>query len=122
MRNSSSLDWLRFMHTPNDYRVSQNKRVQKVSLKRLYPCYRCCVVVGVRFLAKNFLYIFRFLSVFFLFIHFVLDEESGNQAGTSKKQNTGAINDADYLSRIPTEVTGSKIIGYGRCTNKKANQ
>jgi hypothetical protein len=23
MRNSSSLDWLRFMHTPNDYRVSQ---------------------------------------------------------------------------------------------------
>ena len=22
MRNSSSLDWLRFMHTPNDYRVS----------------------------------------------------------------------------------------------------
>ena len=25
MRNSSSLDWLRFMHTPNDYRVSQDK-------------------------------------------------------------------------------------------------
>ena len=25
MRNSSSLDWLRFMHTPNDYRVSQKK-------------------------------------------------------------------------------------------------
>ena len=24
MRNSSSLDWLRFMHTPNDYRVSLN--------------------------------------------------------------------------------------------------
>ena len=24
MRNSSSLDWLRFMHTPNDYRVSQD--------------------------------------------------------------------------------------------------
>lgn len=24
MRNSSSLDWLRFMHTPNDYRVSHN--------------------------------------------------------------------------------------------------
>ena len=24
MRNSSSLDWLRFMHTPNDYRVSPN--------------------------------------------------------------------------------------------------
>ena len=25
MRNSSSLDWLRFMHTPNDYRVSPMK-------------------------------------------------------------------------------------------------
>ena len=25
MRNSSSLDWLRFMHTPNDYRVSRFK-------------------------------------------------------------------------------------------------
>ncbi len=25
MRNSSSLDWLRFMHTPNDYRVSLKK-------------------------------------------------------------------------------------------------
>lgn len=25
MRNSSSLDWLRFMHTPNDYRVSRLK-------------------------------------------------------------------------------------------------
>ena len=25
MRNSSSLDWLRFMHTPNDYRVSRKK-------------------------------------------------------------------------------------------------
>ena len=25
MRNSSSLDWLRFMHTPNDYRVSQER-------------------------------------------------------------------------------------------------
>ena len=24
MRNSSSLDWLRFMHTPNDYRVSRS--------------------------------------------------------------------------------------------------
>ena len=23
MRNSSSLGWLRFMHTPNDYRVSR---------------------------------------------------------------------------------------------------
>ena len=27
MRNSSSLDWLRFMHTPNDYRVSQVKLI-----------------------------------------------------------------------------------------------
>ena len=26
MRNSSSLDWLRFMHTPNDYRVSRGLR------------------------------------------------------------------------------------------------
>ena len=25
MRNSSSLDWLRFMHTPNDYRVSHTE-------------------------------------------------------------------------------------------------
>ena len=25
MRNSSSLDWLRFMHTPNDYRVSPDQ-------------------------------------------------------------------------------------------------
>ena len=25
MRNSSSLDWLRFMHTPNDYPVSRFK-------------------------------------------------------------------------------------------------
>ena len=31
MRNSSSLDWLRFMHTPNDYRVSQgNINVSKL--------------------------------------------------------------------------------------------
>jgi hypothetical protein len=28
MRNSSSLDWLRFMHTPNDYRVSQETTKQ----------------------------------------------------------------------------------------------
>ena len=27
MRNSSSLDWLRFMHTPNDYRVSHDLAV-----------------------------------------------------------------------------------------------
>ena len=29
MRNSSSLDWLRFMHTPNDYRVSQRSPPKK---------------------------------------------------------------------------------------------
>ena len=44
MRNSSSLDWLRFMHTPNDYRVSpyhchladsiRNSRDKK---KAIYP-------------------------------------------------------------------------------------
>ena len=28
MRNSSSLDWLRFMHTPNDYRVSLDNRLK----------------------------------------------------------------------------------------------
>ena len=28
MRNSSSLDWLRFMHTPNDYRVSQFRLIR----------------------------------------------------------------------------------------------
>ena len=27
MRNSSSLDWLRFMHTPNDYRVSRKSTI-----------------------------------------------------------------------------------------------
>ena len=32
MRNSSSLDWLRFMHTPNDYRVSRNYRWAMVNL------------------------------------------------------------------------------------------
>lgn len=32
MRNSSSLDWLRFMHTPNDYRVSQKNESYKSTL------------------------------------------------------------------------------------------
>ena len=33
MRNSSSLDWLRFMHTPNDYRVShKNVYLQQTQL------------------------------------------------------------------------------------------
>ena len=34
MRNSSSLDWLRFMHTPNDYRVSPNMLTIKAEIKR----------------------------------------------------------------------------------------
>ena len=35
MRNSSSLDWLRFMHTPNDYRVShKNKMKIQVAIAR----------------------------------------------------------------------------------------
>ena len=33
MRNSSSLDWLRFMHTPNDYRVSQ----KQIAINRYLP-------------------------------------------------------------------------------------
>ena len=34
MRNSSSLDWLRFMHTPNDYRVSRiNTKVPLINQK-----------------------------------------------------------------------------------------
>ena len=33
MRNSSSLDWLRFMHTPNDYRVSQDY-ITELGLKK----------------------------------------------------------------------------------------
>ena len=32
MRNSSSLDWLRFMHTPNDYRVSQDSVMLRKTL------------------------------------------------------------------------------------------
>ena len=34
MRNSSSLDWLRFMHTPNDYRVSHKYSTYK---ENFYP-------------------------------------------------------------------------------------
>lgn len=33
MRNSSSLDWLRFMHTPNDYRVSPIKKMSSTITK-----------------------------------------------------------------------------------------
>ena len=35
MRNSSSLDWLRFMHTPNDYRVSHFISPVQVTLNGL---------------------------------------------------------------------------------------
>ena len=34
MRNSSSLDWLRFMHTPNDYRVSPKNSWQFKKMDR----------------------------------------------------------------------------------------
>ena len=36
MRNSSSLDWLRFMHTPNDYRVSPENTIIKSRTLRKY--------------------------------------------------------------------------------------
>ena len=35
MRNSSSLDWLRFMHTPNDYRVSRNPGMDRAQSENL---------------------------------------------------------------------------------------
>ena len=35
MRNSSSLDWLRFMHTPNDYRVSQKVSLTEPGIEEL---------------------------------------------------------------------------------------
>ncbi len=35
MRNSSSLDWLRFMHTPNDYRVSLLQFYKDIQKRRL---------------------------------------------------------------------------------------
>ena len=35
MRNSSSLDWLRFMHTPNDYRVSRERYVIMQQTKKI---------------------------------------------------------------------------------------
>ena len=37
MRNSSSLDWLRFMHTPNDYRVSRVNRHQLMYKRKRHP-------------------------------------------------------------------------------------
>ena len=37
MRNSSSLDWLRFMHTPNDYRVSPNLSTLRYIIRRVIP-------------------------------------------------------------------------------------
>lgn len=36
MRNSSSLDWLRFMHTPNDYRVSPKQAKTKQLINYYY--------------------------------------------------------------------------------------
>ena len=36
MRNSSSLDWLRFMHTPNDYRVSPDSSIWKCPIRWLF--------------------------------------------------------------------------------------
>ena len=41
MRNSSSLDWLRFMHTPNDYRVSQGYTKTTTSESRKKSPERC---------------------------------------------------------------------------------
>ena len=35
MRNSSSLDWLRFMHTPNDYRVSHGLHQRKSYINQI---------------------------------------------------------------------------------------
>ena len=43
MRNSSSLDWLRFMHTPNDYRVS-----------RIFFGYNCVHLKILLFLQLNY--------------------------------------------------------------------
>ena len=37
MRNSSSLDWLRFMHTPNDYRVSLYNMVAYMGTQIILP-------------------------------------------------------------------------------------
>ena len=37
MRNSSSLDWLRFMHTPNDYRVSRVVHIGVGFLRCSFP-------------------------------------------------------------------------------------
>ena len=54
MRNSSSLDWLRFMHTPNDYRVSPKKlimettkKTQVVGIKNAGIVIICCLVIAV---------------------------------------------------------------------------
>ena len=40
MRNSSSLDWLRFMHTPNDYRVSLNYTTNDDFNRREFKVYK----------------------------------------------------------------------------------
>ena len=54
MRNSSSLDWLRFMHTPNDYRVSPNQRIITAVTQRLeVPAEK--VMAHPQFLGGNYL-------------------------------------------------------------------
>ena len=54
MRTSSSLDWLRFMHTPNDYRVSPRKR--KYDLRMIWNTIFYLVKTGCqwRMLPKEF--------------------------------------------------------------------
>ena len=37
MRYSSYLDWLSFMHTPNDYRVSLNNLLNTIQIKTKVP-------------------------------------------------------------------------------------
>ncbi len=55
MRNSSSLDWLRFMHTPNDYRVS------------LYP-YKIEVYRGSAYIEFINLILFVILTILMLIV------------------------------------------------------
>ena len=48
MRNSSSLDWLRFMHTPNDYRVSRLYWLALLRVKVKTRQNLICLVSGIR--------------------------------------------------------------------------
>ena len=64
MRNSSSLDWLRFMHTPNDYRVSPN------SFKTYYSSLKRCTLHQFwTFLVDNWNKIARLTRFLLLFLH-----------------------------------------------------